>query len=121
MVLSYQDLRVWQESMDFVTDVYKATETFPKNEVFGLSAQLRRAVVSIPSNIAEGSARKGRRELINFLHIAKGSLAESTTQLEISKRLGFLSEESFEKLIEKGETIAKMINSLIRSLNRKEE
>jgi len=70
MVLSYRDLRVWQESMDFVTDVYKATETFPKNEVFGLSAQLRRAVVSIPSNIAEGCARKGRRELINFLHIA---------------------------------------------------
>ena len=89
--------------------------------MFGLSAQLRRAVVSVPSNIAEGSARKGKKELLNFLHIAKGSLVEATTQLEIAKRLGFLSDESFEKLIEKGETIAKMINSLIRSLNRKEE
>ncbi|RAM60476.1 hypothetical protein DS66_07470 [Mesotoga sp. SC_3PWM13N19] len=121
MILSYRDLRVWQESMNLVTDVYKATESFLKNEMFGLSAQLRRAVVSVPSNIAEGSARKGKKELLNFLHIAKGSLAEATTQLEIAKRLGFLSDESFGKLIEKGETIAKMINSLIRSLNRKEE
>ena len=121
MVLSYRDLRVWQESMDFVTCVYRATEGFPKSEIFGLCAQIRRAVVSVPSNVAEGSARKGRKELMNFLHIARSSLAEVITQLEIAKGLGFLSEESFQSLAEDGEKIAKMINSLINSLNRKED
>lgn len=117
----YKDLDVYKKSIDFVVDIYKTTESFPESEKFGLISQLRRAAVSLPSNLAEGSGRNGRKELINFLHIARGSLFEIGTQLEISHRLGFLSQENYAKLEERRATIQRMMNALISSLRKKGE
>ena len=80
-ITSHKDLKVWQESMTLVTKIYKVSENFPKHEVYGLSTQIRRAAVSIPSNIAEGAGRKGENEFRRFLYIALGSLSELETQL----------------------------------------
>ncbi|MFV0571508.1 MAG: four helix bundle protein [Xanthomarina gelatinilytica] len=89
-IRSHKDLKVWQESMDFVVMIYEITAQFPSNETFGLISQLRRASVSIPSNIAEGAGRKGAKEFSRFLYIALGSLSEVETQLEIALRLQYL-------------------------------
>lgn len=86
---THKDLDVWKMSMDFVVDIYKLTRKFPSDEKFGLTSQLRRAAVSVPSNIAEGAGRKGVREYIQFLYIALGSLSELDTQLIIAERLGY--------------------------------
>lgn len=86
---THKDLDVWKISMDFVVDIYKLTQSFPKEEKYGLTSQLRRAAVSVPSNIAEGAGRKGVREYIQFLYIALGSLSELDTQLIIAERLGY--------------------------------
>jgi len=86
---NYEGLYVWQKSIDFVAKVYKATEGFPSTEIYGLTNQIRRAVVSIPSNIAEESGRKGVKELLQFLHIALGSCSELHTQFIIAKNLGY--------------------------------
>ena len=83
-ITSHKDLKVWQESMTLVTKIYKVSENFPKHEVYGLSSQIRRASISIPSNIAEGAGRKGGKEFTRFLYIALGSLSEIETQLEMS-------------------------------------
>ena len=117
----YKDLDVYKKSIDFVVDIYKTTESFPDSERFGLISQLRRAAVSLPSNLAEGSGRNGRKELINFLHIARGSLFEIGTQLEISQRLGFMSHDDYDKLEERRATIQRMMNALISSLRKKGE
>ncbi|NLT44520.1 MAG: four helix bundle protein [Thermotogaceae bacterium] len=117
----YKDLDVYKKSIDFVVDIYKTTESFPESEKFGLISQLRRAAVSLPSNLAEGSGRNGRKELINFLHLARGSLFEIGTQLEISHRLGFVSQENYAKLEERRATIQRMMNALISSLRKKGE
>lgn len=117
----YKDLDVYKKSIDFVVDIYKTTESFPDSERFGLISQLRRAAVSLPSNLAEGSGRNGKKELINFLHIARGSLLEIGTQLEISHRLGFVSQEDYDKLEERRATIQRMMNALISSLRKKGE
>lgn len=92
---SHQDLKVWQESVDFVPWIYDITKSFPPEEKYGLTSQIRRNAVSVPSNIAEGFARKGNRELIQFLYIALGSLSELETQLIISQKLGFLSNPNY--------------------------
>ena len=86
---THKDLDVWKISMDFVVDIYKLTQNFPHDEKFGLTSQLRRASVSIPSNIAEGAGRKGVKEYIQFLYVALGSIAEIDTQLIIAERLGY--------------------------------
>ena len=117
----YKDLDVYKKSIDFVVDIYKTTESFPDSEKFGLVSQLRRASVSLPSNLAEGSGRNGRKEPINFLHIARGSLFEIGTQLEISQRLGFVSQDDYDKLEERCATIQRMMNALISSLRKKGE
>jgi len=117
----YKDLDVYRKSIDFVVDIYKITESFPESERFGLVSQLRRAAVSLPSNLAEGSGRNGKKELINFLHIARGSLFEIGTQLEISQRLGFVSQDDYDKLEERRATIQRMMNALISSLRKKGE
>ena len=117
----YKDLDVYRESIDFVVDIYRITEFFPDSERFGLVSQLRRAAVSLPSNLAEGSGRNGKKELINFLHIARGSLFEIGTQLEISQRLGFVSQDDYDKLEERRATIQRMMNALISSLRKKGE
>jgi four helix bundle protein len=112
---SHKDLKVWQESMDLVTQIYKISEDFPKHEVYGLSSQIRRAAVSIPSNISEGAGRKGENEFTRFLYIALGSLSEVETQLEISFRLGYIKEiEETNKCIY---FIRDMLSNLIKSLN----
>lgn len=109
---SYRDLDLYKKSMDFVVRVYKATESFPKHELFGICAQIRRCAVSIPSNIAEGSGRNSRKELIQFLFIANGSLSELETQLDLASRLGYLKE--IESYTEDVKYIRKMLIGLIK-------
>ena len=91
--MDHKDLEAWKKSMDLVVSVYQITKLFPDSEKFGLTSQMRRAAVSIPSNIAEGAARKGNKELIQFLHIAIGSLSELETQYLIAIRLEFIKKE----------------------------
>ncbi len=115
-IKSFRDLIVWQKSMDLAVQVYEATAKFPREEVFGLTSQMRRAGVSTPSNIAEGQARNSTGEFKHFLGIALGSLAELETQVELSKRLQFLSKAQSEALTGSCSEIGKMINGLQRSL-----
>ena len=100
--------------MDFVVEVYKITEKFPNTEMYGLTSQLRRCSVSIPSNIAEGSSRKNTKEFIQFLYISNGSLSEAETQLQIAQRLGYL--KSFDSVNSKIIYIRIMLYNLIRKL-----
>lgn len=111
---SYKDLDVYKLTIDFVTILYACTAKFPKEEQFGLVSQMRRAAVSIPSNIAEGAARQGNKEFIHFLYIALGSKAELETQLIIASNLHFISEVDYEHLQRKLDEIGKMLGGLIR-------
>ena len=111
---SFKDLEVWKLSIDFVEAVYKMTGAFPDNERFGLTSQMCRAAVSISSNIAEGQGRKNAKEFIQFLYIAKGSLAEIETQLIICERLGYAA--NIKELTEKMKRIRMMIIGLINAL-----
>ena len=119
MIESFRDLLVWQKSMTLAQGVYGITVAFPKEEQFGLVSQLRRCAVSIPSNIAEGYGRQSLSDYIRFLRISRGSLFELQTQLELSFNLGFLGKEHFDKRILLAHEIAKMLNSLIASLEAK--
>ncbi|TWU06910.1 hypothetical protein CA54_53130 [Symmachiella macrocystis] len=105
--------------MDVVEAVYRATSTFPADERFGLTQQLRRAVVSVPSNIAEGQGRKSTNEFIHFLSIAKGSLCEVETQLIITQRLGYLQNELLDQLLTQSDEVGRIMNGLTRSLAKK--
>jgi four helix bundle protein len=100
--------------MDLVTEVYRITESFPKDERYSLTDQVRRAAISIPSNIAEGAARKTRNEFIHYLHVARGSLSELDTQLELAKRLAYLREADWQLLDTQTERIDKMLHGLLR-------
>lgn len=113
---NFKELLVWQRSIDFVTEIYRTTEAFPKDEIYGLTSQIRRAAVSIPSNIAEGNSRRNKPDYSQFLKISRGSCAEVETQLIISKNLKFLNENEHLKLNEKIIEISKMLNGLINSL-----
>src|SRR5215472_6301142 len=108
----YTELVAWQKAMDFVEAVYQASKAFPKDELFGLTSQVRRAAVSIPSNIAEGQSRRSSREFLQFLSIARGSLSEVETQLIISKRLNYLSREQLTDLQHKSAELGRVINGL---------
>jgi four helix bundle protein len=119
-ITSFRDLMVWQKAMKLVEDVYVLTEQFPKSEIFGLRAQLRRAVVSIPSNIAEGHARKSGYYL-NHLNMALGSQAELQTQLELAYRLRFVEKAEVEVVLGRGAEVAKMLHGLIASMQRRVE
>lgn len=92
MYKPHKKLNAWQYGMDIAVSVYKITEKFPSEEKFGLISQMRRCGVSIPSNVAEGTARKSKKEFVNFLYISLGSLSELDTQLELAKQLGFIDE-----------------------------
>ena len=105
--------------MDFVTEIYRLTNLFPSEEKFGLTSQLRRAAISIPSNIAEGAARKNTKEYIQFLYISLGSSSEIETQLDLAKRLGFV--ENIESLNNTNNEIIYMLTGLIKSLTNKLE
>ena len=113
---SYKELQIWKVSMDFVVEIYKLTDKFPSSELFGLTSQIRRSSVSIPSNVAEGSCRKNTKEYIQFLYISNGSLSEVETQLEIASMLGYFTNiELYNKKIRYMRT---MLLNLIHSLQR---
>ena len=114
---SFKDLVIWQRSIRLVESIYETTGAFPKEELYGLSAQLRRGAVSIPSNMAEGFARRHNAEYKQFLYISLGSLAEISTQLIIATNLGYLTEENSKSLLAEAEEISKMTMSLIKKLN----
>ncbi|MEX0703289.1 MAG: four helix bundle protein [Planctomycetales bacterium] len=118
-VQNFRELIVWQKAMDFVTDVYRATADFPRDERFGLTQQLRGAAVSIPSNVSEGQGRGSTADFLRFLNIARGSLNESQTQLLLAYRLGFLPEQWLSRLMDCSEEIARLLNGLMRALNAK--
>ncbi|MGV0926013.1 four helix bundle protein [Empedobacter sp. ULE_I145] len=111
---THKDLDVWKKSVDFVTIIYKETQSFPKEEIYGLTNQIRRSAVSISSNIAEGVARNSDKEFIHFLYIALGSLMELDTQLLISKNINFISDSDYIILQAKIEEIGKIFNGLIK-------
>ena len=115
---SFRDLRVWQNAMDLAEQVYLLTDRFPQREVYGLSSQMRRAAVSIASNIAEGSARTTRRDFRNFVMIAKGSTCELQTQLILAARLGYATAEQLEKASAMASTVASMLSGLSEFLKR---
>jgi len=115
-VKTYRDLIVWQKAMVLVTEIYKVSKSFPRREDYGLTSQLRRCAVSIPSNIAEGYGRNSRNEYIRFLQIASGSLYELQTQLEIAANLGYLKKDEFELLYESTREVERMLSVLIRRL-----
>lgn len=115
----HKGLIVWQKSIDLVTEIYTVTKDFPNSEIYGLTNQMRRSAVSIPSNIAEGAARRYNKEFIQFLYIALGSLSELETQIIISKNLEYLKNEKFSTISETIIELRKMIIGLIKNLNSK--
>lgn len=115
-VKSHKDLKVWKESMELVVLIYAATKEFPKDELYGLTSQIRRAAISIPSNIAEGAGRNGSKEFIRFLYIALGSLSELETQLEIAIKLNYV--EKLDDVNLKIIYIRRMLSKLIGSLKQ---
>ena len=119
MYSSYRDLEVWQKSMDLAVEIYELSKQLPSTENYALADQMRRAVVSIPSNIAEGHGRGTEREFQRFLAIANGSCAELQTQLLLSERIGYLSHEQTKTSLLLTESIMKMLYSLSKSLNSK--
>lgn len=118
MVRTHRDLDVWKKSIDLVTLIYKYTAEYPKDEVYGLTSQIRRCAVSIPSNIAEGSARTTKKDFSHFLAIALGSVAELETQLIISRNLNYLSEAVLDELISELISIRRMTLGLRKSINK---
>jgi four helix bundle protein len=113
---SYKDLVVWQKAMDLVTSTYRATARFPKDELFGLTSQARRAAVSIPSNIAEGQGRLSEKEFRHFLGNARGSLMELETQLQVAENLGYLQKEEVAGLLQSCGEVGRLLNGLIASI-----
>ena len=117
MVDSFQDLIVWQKAMDQAVLVYTLVKKLPKEELYALSDQMRRAAVSVPSNIADGHSRNSKKEYVQFLAVAKGSNAELQTQCLLCKRLGFVQETELQAVLSLSTEIAKMLNSLIKKLS----
>ena len=117
---SYKDLVVWQKAIDLSIDIYSLTKDFPKEEMYGLVSQIRRSAVSIPSNIAEGQARKYHQQFSHFLSIAQGSLAELETQIIIAMKLGYIAGEQ-KDLFDAMHSIGKMITRLKQNLTQEEK
>jgi four helix bundle protein len=118
---SHKELKVWQKGIELVKAIYEITKSFPISEQFGLTSQMRRAAVSIPSNIAEGCGRNSNKELTHFLYIALGSSAELETQLIISQELNFLEREKSEQIQNLNFEIIKMTSSLINTIKTRDE
>ncbi len=117
-IRSYKDLIVYQKAYVLCIDVYDGTKGYPRNEEIGLVSQMRRAAVSIPSNIAEGYRRKSKKEYIHFLRIALGSLAELETQVSLSVDMNFMKKETGETILNKAESVGQMLYKLIASLEK---
>ena len=120
-IKTHRDLLIWQKSMLLVTEIYRKSHQFPNNEQYGLTSQIRRAAVSIPSNIAEGFGRQSTGDYIRFLNIAVGSLFEVQTQIEIALNLSFIQESEFTVIFESTREIDRMMSSLIQKLKIKKE
>jgi four helix bundle protein len=117
--MPHKKLEAWKKSIDFVADVYRITKVFPKEELFGLTQQMRRSAVSIPSNIAEGCSRKSDTETIQFLYIAIASVSELETQLIIANRVGYISEQEIKKMLTDIDEIKRLIVGLIKAFKNK--
>ena len=115
-VRNYRELIVWQKAMNLVELVYQATKQFPKEELYGLTSQVRRSAVSIPSNIAEGQARKSTAEFLNFLSIANGSRAEMETQILLAQRLNYATNDTAQKILDLSLEVNRLLNGLMNSL-----
>jgi four helix bundle protein len=115
----YKDLIAWQRAMDFVSAVYDATDAFPKREMYSLSDQMRRAAVSVPSNIAEGQAHYSNREFLHFLRHARGSLAELETQVLIAQQRKYLNQGQVDDLLKRADELSRILSGLISSLREK--
>lgn len=120
MPQSFESLVVWQKAMDWVTEVYKATRSFPKDEMYGLTSQLRRAATSVPCNIAEGKGRISKKEYQHFLGTARGSLMEARTQIQIARNLRYLPDSEMAALLTRADEIGRLLNGLLRSFQRPE-
>lgn len=119
MAKNHKDLEVWKEAVQVSVVCYDVTRAFPSNEQFGLVSQMRRAAVSIASNIAEGAARAGHREFIQYLHISLASASELDTHIEIAKRVGFGNSSDLERLQSRVNSVSRMLQGLIRSVKDK--
>jgi four helix bundle protein len=119
IVKSYQDLEVWQLGMEIAEVTYRLTQDFPRDEIYGLRLQVRKAAVSIPSNIAEGHEREGTKEYLHFISIARGSLGELHTQYLLSVRFGHIKPEDFQPVSERLDLLGKKLNNLNKSLRAK--
>jgi len=117
--VAFFEMEIYEVSMSFVERIYNITRSFPEEEKYCLVSQMRRAAISVPSNIAEGNGRGHSKEYLHFLYNARGSLMELRTQIDISKRLGYLKEADYSSLIESYETLRKMLMNLISSIRRK--
>lgn len=116
---THRDLRVWQQSIDFVSSIFLMTRSLPKEELFGLVSQMRRSAVSVPSNIAEGYARGTDKEKIHFLRISSGSMSELETQLTLCLKLGYISQEEYNTTSEKLVSVWKQLNALISVIKKR--
>jgi four helix bundle protein len=110
---TYRDLRVWQSAIELTVNIYRVTGKFPAHELYGLSSQIRRAAVSVASNVAEGKGRSSDKELLQFLSRARGSCYELQTQLEIAASLGYLPRAVFQQLLQQADSVGRMLNGMI--------
>ena len=115
-IKSYRDLLVWQQAMDLAADVYRLTRSWPKEELYGLTAQARRAATSVPANIAEGYGRESRGSYLQFLKVAQGSVKEVETHLLIAERVGVATEAQLTPLLSQCESVGKLLRALMRKL-----
>lgn len=118
-VQSYRDLRVWKEGMDLAQTCYEVTKAFPREEVYGMTSQIRRAAVAIPANVAEGRGRENPGEFVQFLRVAQGSLKELETHLVLAPRVELKTEGEIDPVLKQCETVGKMLRALIRSIQKK--
>ncbi len=118
-VQSYRDLGVWQQAMDFAAQAYELTSDFPDREKYGLTSQLRRSAVSVPSNIAEGHSRDSTCEFLHYFSITMGSLSEAETQVLLAARLGYAASESVESILETSDHLGRQLRNLQKSLKAK--
>ena len=118
-IRSYQDLEVWQKAMDLAERIYRLTQSLPKEEIYGLTSQMRRSAASVPANIAEGWARRGTKEFLQFLNIAAGSLRELETYLTLAQRIHLVSAQEGQPVLESIQVLSRQLLSLQRSLNTK--
>ncbi len=119
VVKDYRDLIVWQKAMDLVETIYRTTAAFPREEIYGLTSQIRRAAISIPSNIAEGNGRNTTRDYVHFLGMAYGSVKEVETQVLIAERLRYINSSDSNRLVQMTTEIARLISGLANSLKRR--